>query len=735
MTSDRNKQLLSKAQKLYESGQLVDAEAILSRLLAKGFEVSDVYEYLGYVKGSQGELDAAIRNLKRACTTPGCSPTALYYLGTALRMKENFEEAIVSYQRCLELFGPTPEALNDLGVCFSQLGRYSEAYEFYNAALRLSPTSPEIYFNLGCLLEEQNFLTEALESYENALDHRRNYSAAWNHRGSVLAKLCRNPEALKSFEFALRASPDNFYAYNNKAVALTKAGSYKEALKDFDTAISLKKDYADAYINKATLFVAMNRYADAIACYEQALNYAPKANFVFGNYFHLKMKICDWAAYSKNLKKLTDGIRNNDALTNPFPVVGLVDDPNLQQRTAVTYVQTIVKNIKSDPFCREPKHSTKIKIGYFSSDFHNHATAYLISELFELHDRSLFAIYGLSLHQTQCDEMTKRISAGLDYFVDLSGASDEEVIRISRGLELDIAIDLKGFTNNARPTIFAARVAPLQVAFLGYPGTMGATFIDYIIADKVVLPEKNRKHFTEQIAYLPNSYQVNDSKRKKSEREFSRSELGLPDTGFVFCCFNNSFKINPDVLDLWSKILKSVEGSVLWLYESNDLATRNLRNEIASRGLDPTRLVFGKHLPNDQHLSRLGLADLFLDTWPCGAHTTASDSLWSGVPVLTMPGESFASRVSTSLLIAMGLTELVAQSPSDYFAKAVAFAKNRRYLSQIKSLLAHKKITSTLFDTKLFCRHLEQAYIEMHHLSVSGSSLKQIDVSDITASS
>jgi predicted O-linked N-acetylglucosamine transferase (SPINDLY family) len=425
------------------------------------------------------------------------------------------------------------------------------------------------------------------------------------------------------------------------------------------------------------------------------------------------MKICDWRNYEHNVNELSRQIENGQKVTYCFPLLGLTDSLHLQHKAAQIYMAN--KFPPDDSLGPIPKktRSGRIKIGYYSADLHNHATAHLMAELFERHDKTQFELFAFSFGSDIQDEMRARLVLAFDHFIDIRLQSDKDVAQLSRELGIDIAIDLKGYTTGARPRIFSYRAAPIQVSYLGYPGTLGASYMDYLIADQILIPAESQAYYSEKIAYLPNSYQVNDRKRVISSRCFSKQELGLPEEGFVFCCFNNNFKITPSMLDTWVRILNAVEGSVLWLFEDNAAAGRNLREQAKLRGLDPGRLVFAPRMNLPEHLARHEAADLFLDTIPCNAHTTASDALWAGLPVLTCTGEAFASRVAASLLHAIKLPELVTTNIKDYEDLAVELAHNPTKLQQLKDKLAAKRLTTPLFDTELFASNLESCYALM----------------------
>jgi predicted O-linked N-acetylglucosamine transferase (SPINDLY family) len=425
------------------------------------------------------------------------------------------------------------------------------------------------------------------------------------------------------------------------------------------------------------------------------------------------MKICSWLDLMDSLAIVSKKVLANEKVSQPGILLALNDDALLHKKSSEIYVQNKYPlNSLLGPILKRTK-SQKIKIGYFSADFHNHATGYLMAELFELHDKSQFELIGFSFGPITRDEMRQRIEKSFDHFIEVGNQSDMEIALLSRKLNIDIAIDLKGFTQDSRAGIFANRAAPIQVSYLGFPGTMGADYIDYIIADKVLIPPELQSCYVEKVVYLPNSYQVNDRQRLISDREFTRQDLGLPQDGFVFCCFNNNYKILPATFAGWMRILKSLDGSVLWLFQNNPWAVENLKEEATKHGIDASRLVFADRMSLPEHLARHRHADLFLDTFPYNAHTTTSDALWAGLPVLTLMGKSFASRVSASLLNAVGLPELIMTNQEEYEALAIKLALNPQKLADIKLKLANNRLAAPIFDTPLFARHIEAAYVKM----------------------
>jgi predicted O-linked N-acetylglucosamine transferase (SPINDLY family) len=500
---------------------------------------------------------------------------------------------------------------------------------------------------------------EALVSFNKALSLKPDYASAHNNRGNALLVLDRLEEALASYDKALSLTPNFPDAYFNRGNVLNRMQRVDEALVCYGKALSLRPNYPDVYNNRGNVLLGLGRLNEALADYEKLLSLRPDFDFVLGTYLNTKMTFCDWRSFPENIKRYRDGIAASRKVTIPFPSLCLLDDPALHKTAAEVF--TAVKHPRTRALgpIRKRKPDGKIRIGYYSADFREHAMTYLMAGLYEAHDAGKFEICGFSIGPYQDDRMRRRVAAAFHKFFDVRDRSDRQIVQLSREMGIDIAVDLNGHTQNARPGIFAEGCAPVQVNYLGYPGTMGADYIDYIMVDKTVLPAENQPHFTEKAVYLPHCYQVNDSKLAMSDKMFTRGELGLPERGFVFCCFNNGFKILPTTFDGWMRILKAVGGSVLWLLESNQTAADNLRKEAAARGVDGTRLVFARRKPVDEHLARYKNADLFIDTLPYNAHTTTSDALRVGLPVLTCMGHSFAARVAASLLNTVGLPEMI----------------------------------------------------------------------------
>jgi predicted O-linked N-acetylglucosamine transferase (SPINDLY family) len=538
--------------------------------------------------------------------------------------------------------------------------------------------------------------------------------------------LLRNPPA-ESARTAMRQWARSTFDWNTIAdawhQALAPASPSHSILESYDRAIQLNPHYADAYVNRGNVRLTLKHYPGALQDFDHALQLDPHREYLPGTRLFLKRLLCDWSNAADDLQpadlhQIEAAIQRNEPAALPFATLAFSDSPAIQRRAAEIYVRDKVPPQSAAPIPPRPT-PARIRIGYFSADYYSHATTYLMAELFERHDRTRFEIIGFSFSPGQPDPVTSRVSAAMDRFLDVRSMSDAEIAELSRSLSIDIAVDLKGFTRDHRAGIFAHRAAPIQVSYLGYPGTMSAPYIDYLIADPTIIPASSRHHYSEQIVTLPVTYQPN-SARPAATTAPTRAAEGLPEDAFVYCCFNNSYKITPAVFDIWMRILTRVPNSVLWLLEENSAAAANLRTEAARRNIAPERLVFAKPQLVADHLARQQLADLFLDTAPYNAHTTASDALWAGLPLLTCPGETFASRVAASLIRAMSLpesamSELIAPTWPAYQDLAIQLALDPDRYRTLRHHLQQSRLTAPLFDSATFTRHLESAYTAIFH--------------------
>ena len=698
----------------YQSKDFSSAVSFIDQALVSKPKDPSALNNLASALMELNRADEAIEKLNLAISIKANYAEAYFNLGNLFFKTDKLQEAIVNYKKAIEIKPDYAGAFNNLGSIQIELNQFKDAVCSFEQAIKINPSFGDAYFNKGNVFRKLNRHNDAIESYLVALKIIPNHFKAYCNLGASLVELGRLKEAEDCYNKAISINPNYAEAHYNLANVLKKHKRYGKALQSFDLAISLNNSLVEAHSNRGTLLAELKQLDAAVVSYQNALLIEPDLDYVFGQMLHLKMKQCDWSNFDEMNAIYIEGIAAQKKIMPPFAALGLIDYPALHLLCSKTFTKN--KYPKSDVIQTNKtfRSDEKIRIGYFSADFHDHATMHLMVKMFELHDQNKFEIYGFSFGPNTQDEMRDRASKSFHKFFDVSEASDIEVARMSRDCGIDIAVDLKGHTQDARTGIFAEGAAPIQISYLGYPGTMGAEYIDYIIADKVVIPKECQAYYSEKVIYLPHCYQVNDSSRKISNKKFSKAQLGLPDSSFIFCCFNNNYKITPEVFDCWMRILHAVEGSVLWLLEDNEFASNNLRLEARSKGISSDRLIFASRMAANDHLARHKFADLFLDTYPCNAHTTASDSLWAGLPVLTLMGESFASRVAASLLNTLNLTELITTSLAAYEARAVELATQTAQIDEIGKKLAKSTLTSPLFDTKTFTKNLEDAFVAAH---------------------
>ncbi|MEZ0261983.1 MAG: tetratricopeptide repeat protein [Alphaproteobacteria bacterium] len=660
---------------------------------------------------------------------PAGSPTAQDYYRQALGdMKAgNAAAALENYNKALALNPDYLEAIVNRGNLLDGMGRHAEALEACRRAISLRPDMPELLANEGNILRTMKRETEALQSYNKALAQRPKMLEALVNRSTLFYDLRRMDEALADCDAVLAQVPNFAEVHLNRANMLREKGSHPEALAAATRAAELKPGYAEAHATRGSLLRLMRRKEEARDAFRAAMEANPDAPMAQGLYLHAKMVLCDWADYGALAARLSGGLRAGKPVTSPFPYLAMPSTPQEQLTCARLYVAR--QHPPQAPLWKGEKYkNAKIRIAYLSADFHGHATAYLMAGLFEAHDRSRFDIRAYSFGKPEKSAMRSRLEQSFSAFIDVQKHDDGAIARMLLENETDIAIDLKGFTQEARAGIFARRPAPVQVNYIGYPGTMGAPYIDYIIADSHLIAAGDETAYSEKIVRLPDTYQPNDRKRAIANETPSRASQGLPEKAFVFCCFNNSYKITPDIFAVWMRLLKQVEGSVLWLLDSGEAVKTNLKREAAAQGIDAGRLVFAPRLPPPRHLARHRAADLFLDTLPYNAHTTASDALWAGLPLVTCKGGTFAARVAASLLAAAGLPEMITTTLADYEALALSLAKNPQKLQAIKEKLAKNRDSCALFDTVRYARKLESAFEKMALRGRQGLPPEHLDI-------
>jgi predicted O-linked N-acetylglucosamine transferase (SPINDLY family) len=686
---------------------------------------SQAYLNLGNCHRALGNPETALEAYDRAIQLdPADLPARVNRAATLLALQAS-DRAIEEYDEIIRQ-SPDAQALCNRGVCLQKTGRTLEAIEDFERAIAIDPNLAEAFCNLGISQRKSGNPSAAISAYDRAIEIDPLLVEAYCNKGVALKEIGLIEESILTLKHAVSIAPNHPESHGNLGVALQKSKQFDVAIESYTRAIELNPGFVDAHYNLAFLYQELNQLESALKGFKKVLALDPDYEYLEGTCLYTRMRLCDWTNSEADLARLCDRIQSGQKVSPGFPVVTLIDSPSIQRRAAEIWINDKhPRNPRLGPITRPTQDSLhspgagsgKIRIGLYSADFYNHATSYLMAELFECHTRSEFELIGFSFGPQLSDAMSRRVKEALTQFIDVRSKTDLEIALLSRTLEIDIAVDLKGFTQGQRAGIFSFRAAPVQVNFLGYPGTMGADYIDYLIADTHLIPPNQQIHYSEKIVYLPDSYQVNDRKRSISDNVLTRREVGLPTEGFVYCCFNNSYKITPTVLDRWCRILMAVDGSVLWLLQDNNKAAENLRIEAANRGLNTDRLVFAPRMDLADHLARHRLADLFLDTLPCNAHTTASDALWAGLPVLTLAGESFAGRVASSLLTAVGLTELIAKSAQEYESLAIQLGHEPKAISELKAKLNENRLSAPLFDTERYTEKLESAFREMHRRS------------------
>jgi predicted O-linked N-acetylglucosamine transferase (SPINDLY family) len=710
------------ALQLQQQGQLEPAIELLDVVIARNPEHVQAHYKRANALNGLGRWDAALAGYDQAIARDPAFANAYCNRGTVLEHLQRWDDALASYERTLALNPTDALAYYNRGSVLKQLGRFDEALASYQQAIALQSDYVEALINQGTVLVDLQRFAEAVASYDRAIELRPVYAEAFMGRGTALMNLMRTEEALASYEQAIALKADYAEAYINRGNVLELLHQSEAAVASYRKGIALKPDYAEAYRGLGASLVQLKRFDEAVASYDRAIELKPDQKYILGARQYAKMQSCNWTDLAADVERLIEGLEAGRTVSVPLTVLALVDSLPLQRRTAEIWVREECPPNDSLGAIAPRARRERIRVGYFSADFRIHPVSILTAELFESHDRDRFEITAFAFGPDSDDVVRARLRRAFDRFIDVHRQPDTEVALLARELGIDIAVDLGGFTQNARTRIFALRAAPVQVSYLGYPGTLGSSYIDYLVADRRLVPLGSEQHYAEKIIYLPDSYLVHDSKRPIAEHAFARAELGLPREGMVFCCFNRSFKIIPATFDRWMNILKRVEHGVLWLSEGHAAAVANLRAEAARRGVDPRRLIFAEPMPSMAgHLARHRAADLYLDTLPYNAHTTASDALWAGLPVLTCAGQAFAGRVGASLLTAVGLPELITTTPQQYEDLAVRLATNPAELELIRQKLARNRRDAPLFDTARFTRHLESAYVQILERSRTNS--------------
>jgi protein O-GlcNAc transferase len=678
---------LDQAIAAHQAGDQVRAESLCKLVLAKDKNHFDALHLMALIKASRGE----------------------------------FGEALTWIDRCLRANPQSAEAHMNRGRLLNELQRHEEALESYGRALAISPDNFLALHNRGSTSLTMNRFSQAIADFERVLEINPHFLPARHNRSVALNELGRHVEALQACDDLLAIDPRFVPSRYNRSLALTNLGRHAEALAACEEVLAINRDYPDAVHLRGIILMQLNQEEAAIAEFERALRLAPAIDYARGDLTFAKLRCCRWDNIDRDIEQVVADVRAGKRTISPFSLLAISDTPRDQLLCARSFVAVKCPATPNPIWRNERYRHSRIKIGYLSATLHDHAVPHLMLGMFERHDHSRFETVAFSYGPDTADDVRARLKSAFDQFIDVRQDTDGEVAHLMRELEIDIAVDLMGFIRDCRPGIMALRPAPLQVNYLGYPGTLGASYFDYIFGDQVTIPDAERGLFDEKVVQLPDTY-LPSWQRSLPERMPTRSECALPENGIVFCSFNNSYKIRPQFFDIWMRLLRAVDGSVLWLLASNAAVAANLRREAEARGVAQERLVLAPQCKAQDHLSRHRLADICLDNLPYCAHTTASDALWTGTPLVTCIGTTFAGRVAASALEAVGLPELITRSQEDYEALALKLARDPDLLADIKAKLWRQRTSAPLFDADRYTRHVESAYATMYERHQRGEA-------------
>ena len=630
---------------------------------------------------------------------------------TDLHKKGKIQEALNIYLTLQEENPNNSKLLFQIGNAYFQTGNTDLSLNYYKKVIEIDKEHFNAFNNMGGVLATLGKYNEAIDAFKRTINIKPDYSEAYSNIGNCHLYLKNQLKAIENFKKAIEINEKNSFAYNGLGSTYKELDNNQEAIFNFRKAINIKPDYFEAYENLGTTLSTIRQFDEAKEAFEKVLEIKPDHKYTFGRLLHTKMMLADWNKFDNDLEKLIDSIDKKKRSINPFPLLSLIDDPAYHKINAEIFMDYKFKNEKSKIFEKARKTEGKIKIGYFSPDFREHPTLYLMMDVFKLHDLSKFDVYAFSFGPKGTGIAYNNSKKFFTKFFDIKNMSDDEVINLSKEIGIDIAIDLCGYTSWNRASIFFKRVAPIQINYLGYAGSIGGNFIDYILADEILISENDKKYYGEKVICLPNCYQANPKNLDVSNEKISRQDFGLPENKIVFCNFNSSYKITPTTFNIWTNIMKKIPDSVLWLMDSEGNSTsENIWKEAEKRSIDRNRIIFTKHMNRKDHLNRLKLVDIFLDTFPYNAHTTSSDAIRMGIPIVTLKGKSFASRVTASILNQVDMSQLVADNIEKFELKAIELATNKEKLREIKEKIKKSIKVSKLFDSLTFVKDLEKIY-------------------------
>ena len=689
-----------------------------------------IWILLGSTFAKIGNLDRAIEAYQQAILLKPDYTDGYNNMGVALKNKGMFHEAIEAFQKVITIKPEDVEAHNNLGNALQAQGKADEAVEVYKKAILLNPNYAVAYSNMGNALQAQGKIDEAVEAYKKAVLLNPNYVKAYINMSAALQVQGKLQEAIEACNKALSLKPDYAETYFNISIALHGQGRLKEAVEACGKSISLKPDYAEAYNHLGKIRKDQGDILAAIYNFKQALKIKPDYEVARVNKLFNQACICDWTGIEEDRKLIsTIGISNQHII--PGMMATFEDSPKRQRIRAEIYAKNTVKQ---KPIPMPPASISKpkrLRVGYFSSDFRQHSVMYVMADIFESHDREFFEIYGYSFGPNDNSDFRKRIINSFDVFHDVKELSYQDIAQLARQDKIDIAIDINGYTKLCRPNIFAYRAAPIQIHFWGTGNTSGANYLDYVIVPNMGVPEEYNHHWCEHIIRLPFWCQAKYDENYISGHNVTRRDMGLPESGFVFCSFNNNYKLSPIEFDIWMRLLNQVKDSVLWIYKSNKWVEKHLQKEAFKRGVASDKLVFAEKVPHSLHLARQRLADVLVDTFNSSAGVTAGDALWVGLPIVTKLGKSYTARAGGYMLESIEMPELITKTEQEYENLLLDLATNPQRLSLIKEKLASNRLSTPLFNSELFTKHLEKGYQEAYKRYFDGKGPKSISIAKI----
>lgn len=614
------------------------------------------------------------------------------------------------------------------GTTFLQLKKYNDAIKYLSFSIIQNSKFADAFNNRGIAYAENRNFDQAIKDYDKSIELKANNFDAYLNKGIALKNIFKFKEAINHFNISLKFRPNDAKAYYNSGNVFLELNKYSKALELYNKAILQEKNYAEAYAKRGEVNFVLKNYELSLKDYSQCIKLNPNLDYVYGLFFHSKMCLNEWSDFDAHLEKIKDGIKKNRKIVNPLISLSLVDDPKMHLKVAKQFSENIL--ISHDYKKKNRSADSKIKIGYFSADFNKHAVSRLIYKMLCLHNKKKFKILSYAYGFDKEDDLHNLIKKEVDVYRDIREISDHDVALLAKKDELDIAIDLQGYTDKSRLSIFANRVAPIQINYLGYPGSMGARYIDYIVADQNLIPEKNYKFYSEKVIFMPHHYQVQNNEHKISKNPPSKEDLGLPKDYFVFCAINNTYKISPNIFDIWMRLLTKVKKSVLWLLDNGPVSNKNLLNEAKARGISENRLVFAERKSFEKYLAQLKYADIYLDTFTYNASATASNVLWMGIPIITKIGNSYSARMASSLLKSIDLPELITTSSESYEKLALDLSTNPQKLKILKKKLKMNLKNKPLFNTKIFTKHFENGLEQVFENYMDGNNPKNIFVEE-----